>query len=81
MKQIFRRAGSLILLIAFTALTAGERVIFAGQYLVADRTLGRVLRYSEGGTFLGTLLHDPSLGMGLGSNDGGNPSLADQSNR
>ncbi|HEY3393975.1 MAG TPA: hypothetical protein VGK58_14780, partial [Lacipirellulaceae bacterium] len=43
----------------------------AGQYLVGDRTLGRVLRYSEDGTFLGTLLHDPSLGSGLGSNDGG----------
>src|SRR5215212_3648502 len=42
-----------------------------GQYLVGDRTLGRVLRYSEAGTFLGTLLNDPSLGTGTGSNDGG----------
>jgi DNA-binding beta-propeller fold protein YncE len=43
----------------------------AGQYLVGDRTLGRVLRYAEDGTFLGTLINDPSLGVGLGSNDGG----------
>ena len=42
-----------------------------GQYLVGDRTLGRVLRYSESGAFLGTLLNDPSLGTGTGSNDGG----------
>ncbi len=42
-----------------------------GQYLVGDRTLGRVLRYSESGTFLGTLLSDPSLGVGTGTNDGG----------
>jgi hypothetical protein len=42
-----------------------------GQYLVGDRTLGRVLRYSENGLFLGTLLNDPTLGSGVGSNDGG----------
>jgi WD40 repeat protein len=36
----------------------------AGQYLVADRLLGQVLRYSENGTFLGTLINDPSLGVG-----------------
>ena len=43
----------------------------AGQYLVGDRTLGRVLRYSDDGAFLGTLINDPTLGVGLGSNDGG----------
>lgn len=43
----------------------------AGQYLIGDRTLGRVLRYSEDGTFLGTLIRDSSLGAGVGMNDGG----------
>jgi DNA-binding beta-propeller fold protein YncE len=46
-------------------------VFAAGQYLVGDRTLGRVLRYSDDGAFLGTLINDPTLGVGLGSNDGG----------
>jgi DNA-binding beta-propeller fold protein YncE len=36
----------------------------AGQYLVADRLLGRVLRYSSGGSYLGTLINDPTLGVG-----------------
>src|SRR5262245_12179514 len=39
-------------------------VFAAGQYLVADRLLGRVLRYSESGQFLGTLIDDPSFGYG-----------------
>jgi DNA-binding beta-propeller fold protein YncE len=57
-------------LIVLTA--AGSRsATAAGQYLVGDRTLGRVLRYSEDGTFLGTLINDPTLGSGLGQNDGG----------
>jgi DNA-binding beta-propeller fold protein YncE len=60
------------LLLGLVLVFAGARPVLAvGQYLVGDRTLGRVLRYSEDGTFLGTLLHDPSLGSGLGSNDGG----------
>jgi DNA-binding beta-propeller fold protein YncE len=70
-----RRRGSfglVALLIGFIVLITGARSAFAaGQYLVGDRTLGRVLRYAEDGAFLGTLLNDPSLGSGLGSNDGG----------
>jgi sugar lactone lactonase YvrE len=60
------------LVITFLFSFAGIRPANAvGQYLVGDRTLGRVLRYSENGTFLGTLLNDPSLGTGTGTNDGG----------
>jgi hypothetical protein len=36
----------------------------AGQYLVADRLLGRVLRYSSNGSYQGTLINDPTLGVG-----------------
>jgi hypothetical protein len=36
----------------------------AGQYLVADRLLGRVLRYSAEGSYLGTLIDDPGFGTG-----------------
>lgn len=56
------------LIFSFAAARSAHAV---GQYLVGDRTLGRVLRYSESGTFLGTLLSDPTLGTGTGSNDGG----------
>ncbi|HEX2475817.1 MAG TPA: hypothetical protein VHK01_13785, partial [Lacipirellulaceae bacterium] len=61
-----------LFLVALVISSGGARSLnAAGQYLVGDRTLGRVLRYSEGGEFRGTLIHDPSLGSGLGSNDGG----------
>jgi hypothetical protein len=60
------------LLVGFSLFFVGVRSASAiGQYLVGDRTLGRVLRYSENGLFLGTLLTDPSLGSGTGTNDGG----------
>ncbi len=62
---------SLLLVGLFLSHTAVSAVHASGQYLVGDRTLGRVLRYSEDGAFLGTLINDPSLGSGLGSNDGG----------
>jgi hypothetical protein len=62
---------SFLLVCAIFVFAKATPVFAAGQYLVADRTLGRVLRYSEGGDFLGTLLHDPTLGSGLGTNDGG----------
>src|SRR5687767_9498271 len=39
-------------------------IVEAGQYLVADRLLGRVLRYSSYGSYLGTLINDPTLGVG-----------------
>jgi hypothetical protein len=55
-------------LVTFFASTGTTR---AGEYLVGDRTLGRVLRYSETGTFIATLLYDPSLGSGTGTSDGG----------
>lgn len=68
-KRVRALAFSLVgLFFAFAEITSAYAT---GQYLVADRTLGRVLRYSEDGAFLGILLHDPSLGSGLGTNDGG----------
>jgi DNA-binding beta-propeller fold protein YncE len=36
----------------------------AGEYLIGDRILGRVLRYSESGAYIGQLLSDPLLGSG-----------------
>lgn len=46
----------------FAALAAGfvaATVAQAGEYLIADRMSNRVLRYSEGGDFLGVLINDP----------------------
>lgn len=61
-----------LLLVGLTLFSIGARSAHAvGQYLVGDRTLGRVLRYSEDGVLLGTLVNDPSLGSGTGTNDGG----------
>jgi DNA-binding beta-propeller fold protein YncE len=60
------------LLVGLGLFSLGSQAVLAyGEYLVGDRTLGRVLRYNESGTFLGTLLNDPSLGSGVGTNDGG----------
>jgi len=52
----------LAVLIVLSAWVSGTEA--AGQYLIADRLLGRVLRYSESGAFLGTLIDDPSFGYG-----------------
>ncbi len=70
-KSFYARLFSCLLLGAYLLSSGVGSVVAAGQYLVGDRTLGRVLRYSENGTFLGTLINDPSLGSGLGSFDGG----------
>ena len=43
---------------------ASSTALEAGEYLVADRILGRVLRYSENGTYIADLLSDPTLGFG-----------------
>ena len=70
-----RRLGRLGLFALFLASLflsrAHARPLPRASILSATVRWGAVLRYSEDGTFLGTLLHDPSLGSGLGSNDGG----------
>jgi DNA-binding beta-propeller fold protein YncE len=66
----------LLLVNLFFAATGIRSADAYGQFLIGDRTLGRVLRYAENGAFLGTLLHDPSLGSGVGTNDGGITGLA-----
>lgn len=65
-KSFYERLFSCLMLGAYL-LSSGVGSVFAGQYLIADRLLGRVLRYSESGAFLGTLIDDPSFGYGPAS--------------
>jgi DNA-binding beta-propeller fold protein YncE len=78
-KSFYARLFSYALLGAYLLSSGVGSVLAAGQYLIADRLLGRVLRYSESGDFLGTLIDDPSFGYGpasLTSAGGGLSSIA-----
>lgn len=47
-----------LLLLGTVVLLVQIDIVEAGQYLIADRMSNRVLRYSEGGAFLGVLIDD-----------------------
>jgi len=74
MKVSRRACGSRLLRFAVATVMfslAGAGTAEAGEYLVGDRILGRVLRFSENGTFIAELLNDPTLGVGSGPTQGG----------
>ena len=63
----FKLLGFAFTCLAFFSVNA-PMLCSAGEYLVADRLLGRVLRYSEGGTYVGTLIDGTStFGYGAAS--------------